>query len=402
MSAHGPHHPRSAMLAVLVAASALALVCATAFGDAPAPVRSRSADLVYPPRPRGLIMNHLTAAHRELPCARCHQPSGPPASPSKREPSLVPREASCVPCHEERTDRARPGAATCGFCHRGFEPTQAPAIAAVHAEPARLVFSHARHHAAQVPCARCHGEPGAAAPGGGVAWAPHMPAMSECMDCHQGARNLACNGCHLALPSGLLRTRFPDGKLVPRNALPDLAHDADFRVRHRWLAADDGATCASCHTEQDCTDCHDGVRRPRSVHPGDYLALHAQEAQRNAARCNSCHTTQSFCLPCHARLGVSSVSAPDLATPKRLHPPGAVWVRGPAQHAREAKRSLSTCVSCHAERDCVVCHGGQGVGAGLSPHPPGFRRECAGRLRANSRGCVTCHRDLGELEARCR
>jgi hypothetical protein len=230
-----------------------------------------------------------------------------------------------------------------------------------------------------------------------------MPSMSECMDCHRGKKALLCNGCHLSLPSGRLRTAFPEGKLIPRSGFLGMGHDADFSVRHRWLAADEGAACSSCHVERDCTGCHDGERRPRSLHPNDYLTLHAQEAERNASRCSACHTTQSFCLPCHARLGVSSVSAPDLAAPRRLHPPSAVWLRGPVLHAREAERSLSNCVSCHAERDCVACHGARGVGAGLSPHPPGFRDECAARFAANPRPCVVCHGGgIEALRARCR
>jgi hypothetical protein len=383
----------------LIGVVAWICVCATAFGDAPSGARMspRSAattpsPIVYPTRARGLVMSHDTPAHRELACTRCHE-SSMAAGRKASEPRLAPREAACAPCHEaavERTSGDDPN--RCALCHRGFDAAQRPALAPARSEPARLHFSHARHARANVPCGTCHG-------GGG---ALHMPSMSDCMSCHAGARHLACNGCHLAQPSGVLRTRFPEGKLVPRSEFRGLSHDADFGVRHRWLAADDAATCASCHTEKDCTDCHEGDRRPRSLHPNDYLALHAQDAERNAPRCTSCHTTQSFCLPCHARLGVAPLAAPDLASPRRFHPPGAVWVRGPTQHAREAQRALSTCASCHAESDCIACHAAPGIGAGHSPHPAGFRGECGALLRANSGACAKCHGSLSDLRSRCR
>ncbi|HEX2676744.1 MAG TPA: cytochrome c3 family protein, partial [Polyangiales bacterium] len=387
---------------------AFASACAIAFADgappvAPPPATPAAAPelpspIVYPSRPQGLIMSHATPAHRELACTRCHDAS----EGNKR---LLPSESACASCHASQIDHDHPSAATCGACHRGFDPKKSPAIAPVRGEPARLTVSHDRHAAANVSCTQCHGDPAAApAANGGKPFVPHMPAMSDCLSCHTGkqARALPCNGCHVSLPSGRLRTRFPEGRLVPHGAFLGLAHDTDFSVRHRWLAADESAACNSCHVEKDCTECHDGERRPRGLHPNDYLALHAQEAERNAARCNSCHTTQSFCLPCHARLGVAPLSAPDLVSPKRFHPPSGVWIRGPMQHAREAERSLATCTSCHVERDCVACHGGRGVGGGISPHPPGFTGQCAARMDANPRACATCHNDLARLRAACR
>jgi hypothetical protein len=223
------------------------------------------------------------------------------------------------------------------------------------------------------------------------------------LSCHAGARALACAACHPALPSGRLRTAFPEGALIPRGPLLGIQHDADFIVRHRWLAADHGETCASCHSEDECARCHDGVRRPRGIHPNDYLVLHAQDARRAATRCTSCHATQSFCGACHARLGIAQLSAPDLATPRRFHPPAAQWSRGPVLHAREAQRALDSCITCHSERDCVACHGSRAAGfGGASPHPPGFARECSRAFARDSRPCLSCHR-AGALElARCR
>jgi hypothetical protein len=77
-------------------------------------------------------------------------------------------------------------------------------------------------------------------------------------------------------------------------------------------------------------------------------------------------------------------------------------VSGPTLHALEAQRAMNACVSCHAEQDCVACHGALGIGAGLSPHPPGFAAQCAAALDTNARACRTCHGDLDALRSRCR
>ncbi|HEX7477986.1 MAG TPA: hypothetical protein VF331_09290 [Polyangiales bacterium] len=347
--------------------------------------------LVYPKAASGVRMHHETAAHRALACTACHATA---TTSTRAVDDLSPKEAVCVGCHAEPTDRSRGALAGCSFCHRGFDPAQPQFVAAGRSATPRIRFSHQGHVGVDGPCASCH----ASSPSG----EPSLPSMSQCLACHAGRRALACTACHLATPGGLVETRFPEGKLVPRSGFLGMAHGGDFLVRHRWLAADEGNACASCHVEKDCSDCHAGDRRPARIHANDYLSLHAQDSRRMQTRCQSCHTTQSFCLPCHARLGISSVAAPDLLSPKRFHPPSSLWTRGPVQHAREAQRSLGSCVSCHAERDCVQCHGGKGIGAGLSPHPPGFAADCARRLAQNTRPCAMCHGSIEALRQRCR
>ena len=86
------------------------------------------------------------------------------------------------------------------------------------------------------------------------------------------------------------------------------------------------------------------------------------------------------------------------APPPSFHPPGFAG----AAHGMEARRSMTTCASCHSERDCVACHGATSIGAGLSPHPPGFAAGCASALERNPRACITCHGDAAGLAARCR
>jgi hypothetical protein len=372
-----------------------------AHGDGKAHHGARSASAprtaaVYPERPRLLRIDHASVGHRDLACTQCHAASaGAPA----RRPELPVAEQTCAPCHSERIDRAGASAERCGTCHLGFDPARVSAPAAPRVQPRRLVFSHAKHRATE--CKQCHAIPQPQAAAGSHSL-PALPPMESCFGCHTAERALPCAGCHVAQPSGRLRTSFSDGQLIPRSAFLGLAHDADFSVRHRWLAADHGQTCASCHGEDECAECHDGRQRPRGIHPNDYLALHPQDALRAATRCTSCHATQTFCAACHARLGIAQRSAPDVASPRRFHPPPALWSRGPTLHAREATRALDGCITCHAERDCVECHGSRSRGfGGASPHPPGFVQQCARALARDPRPCLTCHVAGSSLE-RCR
>ena len=283
----------------------------------------------------------------------------------------------------------------CAVCHLGAQARRG-VVEVPHIAPPRVVFSHAAHRA--TPCASCHANVGTdPEPAAGPVTIRHLPSMAQCFTCHAGMHAVAptvtaCVGCHVRDPSGRMQTRFPEARLEPSSSLLGMAHDADWVVRHRWVGADSGPECATCHTERDCADCHDGRVRPPSVHPNDWLTTHGTMARRDAPRCASCHTVQSFCLECHARIGVSPVSAATVRSPARFHPPNNVWIEGPTLHAREAERSMQSCASCHAESDCITCHGARGVGgAGLSPHPPGFAADCATLLHANARACVRCH-----------
>lgn len=389
--------PRALGSVVLALALGAVLGVDSVLGDAQ-PGRAGRSAIVYPQASATLRMSHALPAHLALECTRCH--AQPAALGGERWPELAAPETSCAPCHADRLDRAEPSAARCGYCHVGFDPARSSAVPGPRArapanERPRLRFDHGRHRAQ--PCASCHtSEAGTGEPA--------LPEMQTCLSCHQGARALACAACHPAEPSGRLRTRFAEGPLKPRSGFLGIAHDRDFIVRHRWLAADHGGACRSCHSEDECAECHDGRRRPRTIHPNDYLSLHAQEAMRAADRCTSCHATQGFCAACHARLGIAQRAAPDLASPRRYHPPPALWSRGPVLHAREAERSLQSCITCHAERDCVDCHGSKSAGfVGFSPHPAGFVQDCARLYARDPRPCMACHRaNDAALMQRCR
>lgn len=410
----------------LAALVALGLACAALFGTLSAargqrrddpPLHDRSQGrsvVVYPMQRIAIRMDHSLPEHRALACERCH--AAAPGS-TRASDSLVPTEASCGPCHDAERDRAHPTTEHCGTCHLGFEAEDASdgaphpaAIVPSSSMPApHLRFSHAAHVGRGQTCESCHA--GIATAGQGTR--AQLPTMRDCFRCHapdglalpgteSPAAPFTCAGCHLTEPSGMLRTSFPEGELSPPRWLAGMAHDHEWLVRHRWVAADEGPLCAACHRESECVACHDGRVRSLHVHPGDFLTTHPVMARRDETRCTSCHAITQFCAECHARLGLAPIAAPEVRAAERYHPPQAVWSRGANMHATEARRSLQTCVSCHAEEDCVVCHGSGSIGGGgASPHPPGFAASCRSALETNAHACVTCHGDVDALRARC-
>lgn len=251
-----------------------------------------------------------------------------------------------------------------------------------------LKFSHEKH--SEVGCKTCH----SAEPKRGEGEVPsgRLPGESTCLKCHSGKQARDCGMCHETKPGGRLRTRFVGRVLVPTDMRHRIAHDRDFRVRHRWLAADEPDLCKACHEQQDCKACHDGGLRPRGVHFGDFLTVHAQQARTEGQRCRACHQPQTFCAECHARLGLSSWSPTQTHVSNRTHPRADVWVHGPNLHATEARLRLDSCTSCHAEVDCVNCHSSKKMGGtASSPHPPGYQSRCGAERRRNSRPCALCH-----------
>lgn len=104
----------------------------------------------------------------------------------------------------------------------------------------------------------------------------------------------ACSECHT------------DGRAA-------LDHTSDFATRHRFYAEQQGRTCALCHKESFCSDCHahkDELKPSdkykdspeRSLpHRGDYLNQHKIDGRIDPASCMKCHgrSNNERCRVCH-------------------------------------------------------------------------------------------------------
>jgi Cytochrome c7 and related cytochrome c len=353
--------------------------------------------VVYPAQRLPLTFSHATHLTRGAECVGCH-----PAGTTSRSAvdNLLPTESACRACHP--IDRAQPelvvaGAppVACRTCHPGYV-TGVPVARMVLVAPP-LKFDHAAHKG--TGCVGCHGELRMV----DLATTQQLPTMASCLRCHsEGSDVRRCADCHLTKPGGLLETQFAHGDLVPTHTGLGDAHGPGFGERHAQEARQIGATCAACHDRSECVACHQGAVKPMEFHAGNYLLTHAVEARRGKPDCGACHRAQSFCVACHERAGVGGRRDTQLAaTPDRaFHPAG--WAStgaGPNQHASAARRSMTSCASCHRESDCLTCHSAQPGAPRASPHPAGWRgsARCQALDRGNRRMCLRCHVSQDEL-----
>jgi len=360
-------------------------------GDAWSPV-------IYPLQRLPLVFSHAAHAKRGTACAACH-----PAATSSRSAvdDLLPTEAACRACHpidRAQPDLVVPGAppVACRACHPGFAP--GAEVARVYLTPPPLKFDHSAHRGSL--CERCHGDLRRVE----LATTRQLPTMATCLGCHRdGSDERHCADCHLAKLGGLIETRFEHGTLVPAHDGLGDAHGPGFQDHHAQEARQIGATCAACHDASECVACHQGVTKPLDFHPGNYLLTHAVDARRGKPDCSACHRAQSFCVGCHEREGLGTRSDSQFTSidPDRaFHPPG--WASpgpGPNLHARDARRSITSCASCHREDECLKCHSAQPGGLRASPHPAGWRgsARCRALDRGNRRMCLRCHIAQDEL-----
>lgn len=204
----------------------------------------------------------------------------------------------------------------------------------------------------------------------------------ECRTCHTQE---SCTACHIQQPAqarGLAMSGPGRGRGAEiRKARPS-NHGTDFRDTHAPFAQANPRSCAACHARTECLDCH----RPSAAsaggyHPAGFLVRHPAAAYNRENSCNDCHSSTAFCAACHDQSG--------LTAQKRLgsgfHDSKTSFLFG---HGQAARQNLESCVSCHAERDCLTCHAAQG-GRSFNPHGPGFN---PGRMkRKNPETCTVCH-----------
>jgi hypothetical protein len=343
--------------------------------------------VVYPAQRIPLIFSHAKHQQRGIACAACHADA---TTSRSAVDNLLPTEAQCRACHaidRNVPEKVATPPARCDACHPGYTP--GAVVQRVYLETPPLKFAHAAH--VKTPCTHCHGDMAKV----DLATRKHLPTMQSCLACHKdGAEERRCADCHLAKLGGLLETEFSQGSLVPKSTGMGDAHAPGFAKDHRQEAMQLDATCGACHDRSECLACHQGVARPMDFHRGDYLRAHAIEARRGTPDCSACHRAQSFCVGCHERSGLGNRAPGELVGTGAFHP--ASWL---ALHAREAKRNISSCASCHREDDCLQCHGAEPMSMRASPHPKGWRgsAKCKALDSKNRRMCLKCHITPDEL-----
>lgn len=111
-----------------------------------------------------------------------------------------------------------------------------------------------------------------------------------------------CHSCHQAtgkVPVGLQKCTVCHD---PSDSLKPPSHTADW-VRMHGKMGIDTATCALCHDNNSCLECHrkfDTIQ-PK-VHSPNYKNFHAIDARVSPASCSSCHRVEQ-CTDCHVNGG---------------------------------------------------------------------------------------------------
>jgi hypothetical protein len=228
---------------------------------------------------------------------------------------------------------------------------------------------------------------------------------------HEGMETLPieeCTGCH-------------------EDTTTSAGHGPVWVNEHRLFAENRESSCSECHTQSYCLDCHYGGGIDRDLHSSrsgadympkshrsDFREIHPLKVFDDPASCYRCHDTQRFCNDCHEkfndtdlkilshRKGFSNLttgaggikhSTFTVAQCQTCHPnsvlPKHEWS---ASHAREARKNLAACQSCHLEGEvCLSCHSAK-TGLKRNPHPKNWDA-ISDRLQSASdrRSCVKCH-----------
>jgi len=140
---------------------------------------------------------------------------------------------------------------------------------------------------------------------------------NSCETCHE---ERFCTGCHDGPSSGGY-------------------HPPDFVARHPAEAFGRDAECSNCHnTQAFCRSCHleAGLGSSGRLGPGYHnaeglwLLRHGQAARQNLESCASCHS-QTDCVQCHGVLGSFKINphSPDFDA------------------QREWNRNSRPCIACH-------------------------------------------------------
>ena len=330
----------------------------------------------------GVRTAHLAAP--DTACATCHvslarasrlteqDVAAFPTPPSHKQPGYAGAEG--------HGQAARVAGASCATCHAREFCLQCHVDAPERREILALAPDHrsaATHAELRAPAS--HDDPGFLASHGSTA----QRAPETCAACHTQE---SCLTCHVATTR--VATRLPAagpgrgrGAVVRRRRPP--SHGTDFAAHHGAAAAAGPAACAACHSRSDCLECHrPDAARAAGYHPPGFLARHPAAAYARETSCSDCHNSGGFCTACHATAGLVSRGGP---LRPGYHDANNFFIAG---HGQAARQSLETCVGCHVEKDCLMCHSALGSRR-IDPHGPDFD---ANRLKQkNPQMCTACH-----------
>jgi hypothetical protein len=314
-------------------------------------VSPTSAELLAFPRLKGQLLSEFSHAHHVDSKARVDSHTGFRADciHCHKVEAALPRHAECASCHGRAEVRPHLTAAStardCRGCHAPEEIESPSYRQIVRTAWPNIGFSHAAHFRAEkLDCGGCHRTVLASA----SLTTLKLPDMLDCVGCHETNHRLGaqfrmsnCGLCHLDHPSGILPASHNNNVKPP-------SHNESFRVQHQEQAAASGAKCFACHSNispdaqagNRCASCHQ-VMKPVSHTARWKDDIHGRYAALDRTACATCHTAD-YCSRCHNEL-------------PRTHVPLALFKNG--AHARLAMLDKRACLTCHTfDNTCASCH----------------------------------------------
>lgn len=341
---------------------------------------------------------------------------------------------SCTACHAGAVDATAPllpSGLGCVNCHDGTIERRVD-WTAPPADRTNLRFTHAEHRKDVVTkagqdstlnCSACHIPEGST-------WMTVEPAvLPQCLTCHGikaehlAAPDTACATCHYSLAQATALTEA-DIKAFPTPP----SHDAAGFMGpdgHGALAESGtgpstymvAPSCATCHAQNFCMTCHVNapetppiqalaldprslaipvkLEEPATHQQDDFVLRHGKSARKSTTSCQTCHTQES-CVACH------------VVPPK---PVGTLYAGGPGRgegaqversrpashmadfstiHAPVASNNPQSCEGCHARPQCLDCHRGT---PDRTPqyHPQTFLERHPAAAYSRETNCSDCH-----------
>lgn len=265
---------------------------------------------------------HIEEAGAE--CTDCHTNVLEGTSASD---NLLPAMETCYNCHDEDdTD--------CTVCHTNPDE----AVESQRITDLKANFAHRVHVKSVEDCSKCHAGIEKEESAGTVDF---VPSRDHCIDCHGSAdfseEKYLCVKCHTS-----------EFNFIPAG------HTLIWKQNHGVSAAVEQESCAHCHQNNYCVNCHEGDNLDRLSHPLNFRNNHGIAARGNIHDCQSCHQEQAFCVDCHQ---MELVMPRSHSFTNWSNPPGS---RDGGRHAREAEYNFDVCQSCHdghsADLVCMRCH----------------------------------------------
>jgi hypothetical protein len=341
----------------------------------------KNARRASPPPERNLEQTSFPhSPHLEVGCDTCHEA----AKWNRLGEYRAPTASKCEECHDRKTpaDQAK-------FSPPVREARQTYELRFSHADHVEIVPMQ-RGTKGDATCTYCHEvlpEPGEKR--------DVTPAMDTCTSCHHHEQEVAeakCTPCHVSLK------RFP---AKPLTQFTEFAHQGNFIREHGRLAKAGAETCAQCHDQTYCSNCHATATLPMKpelrfpenvrsdfIHRGDYISRHHLEAESDPALCRRCHGSE-FCESCHREHRLTTTNNPHASLGG-----GRRWID---EHGQAARRNIVACAGCHDENalggagNCASCHA-VGGSARVNPHPPSWSRSHELSDTRDNAMCRTCHR----------